>query len=205
MNSDPFIEPINRAIDQGTAVVTFAADSPRSPSASRSSPPTIPAKALMRPTQCREDGRQGEYARPSKIPAGDNHDKRITAFIARMEEKWPDALEAGRPRHQPGSDQDYIRACPASSRPIRTSARSLHADQFGDRRRTDQQEAGGKVLVMCADVITNIADMIKAGEVFGSINQTGQGYMGFIPPWRSPAPGTHRPDKTTPSARASTR
>ena len=30
MNSDPFIEPINRAIDQGTAVVTFAADSPLS-------------------------------------------------------------------------------------------------------------------------------------------------------------------------------
>jgi ribose transport system substrate-binding protein len=30
MNSDPFIEPINRAIGQGTAVVTFAADSPLS-------------------------------------------------------------------------------------------------------------------------------------------------------------------------------
>ena len=30
MNSDPFIEPINRAIEQGTAVVTFAADSPNS-------------------------------------------------------------------------------------------------------------------------------------------------------------------------------
>ena len=30
MNSDPFIEPINRAIDQGTAVVTFAADAPLS-------------------------------------------------------------------------------------------------------------------------------------------------------------------------------
>jgi len=30
MNSDPFVEPINRAIEQGTAVVTFAADSPNS-------------------------------------------------------------------------------------------------------------------------------------------------------------------------------
>src|SRR3712207_3913821 len=30
MQSDPFIEPINRAIDSGVEVVTFAADSPKS-------------------------------------------------------------------------------------------------------------------------------------------------------------------------------
>ena len=43
-------------------------------------------------------------------------------------------------------------------------------------------ELGGKIKVMTADVNAKILDMIKAGEVFGSINpnQGMQGYMGFM-------------------------
>ena len=43
---------------------------------------------------------------------------------------------------------------------------------------------------MCADVNANILDMIKAGEVFGSINpnQGMQGYMGFMLLWLAKHP-----------------
>ncbi len=59
------------------------------------------------------------------------------------------------------------------------------------------KESGGKVLVMCADVNANILDMIKAGEVFGSINpnQGMQGYMGFMLLWLAKHPDAHRPDE----------
>ncbi|MGO7631975.1 transporter, partial [Rhizobium ruizarguesonis] len=53
-----------------------------------------------------------------------------------------------------------------------------------------RHEDGGKILVMCADVNANILDMIKAGEVFGSINpnQGMQGYMGFMLLWLAKHP-----------------
>ena len=59
------------------------------------------------------------------------------------------------------------------------------------------KENGGKILVMCADVNANILDMIKAGEVFGSINpnQGMQGYMGFMLLWLRQASGIDRPDE----------
>jgi ribose transport system substrate-binding protein len=43
-------------------------------------------------------------------------------------------------------------------------------------------ELGGKIKVMTADVNAKILDMIKAGQVFGSVNpnQGMQGYMGFM-------------------------
>ena len=86
MNSDPFIEPINRAIDQGTAVVTFAADSPQFQARLLHHLGQYPPKAPMPPMPIAEKmGGKGEYA-VLENPGQDNHDKRISAFIARMEE-----------------------------------------------------------------------------------------------------------------------
>ena len=59
MNSDPFIEPINRAIDQGTAVVTFAADAPLSKRISFITSDNTTRRHLCRRRDCREDGWQG--------------------------------------------------------------------------------------------------------------------------------------------------
>ncbi len=59
MNSDPFIEPINRAIEQGTAVVTFAADSPNSKRVSYITSDNNRRRHLCRRRDRQEDGRQG--------------------------------------------------------------------------------------------------------------------------------------------------
>ena len=94
MNSDPFIEPINRAIDQGTAVVTFAADSPLSKRVSFITSDNTREGTYAADAIAEKMGGKGEYA-VLENPGQDNHDKRIAAFIARMEEKWPDMKLVG--------------------------------------------------------------------------------------------------------------
>lgn len=184
MNSDPFIEPINRAVDQGTSVVTFAADSPLSKRVSfitsdNTREGTYAADAIAE----KLDGK-GEYA-VLENPGQDNHDKRVAAFTARMAEKWPDMKLVGRA----ASNQDPTKAYQALMSIIQANP-NLNAVFMPEANSAigaaqASKESGGKVLVMCADVNANILDMIKAGEVFGSINpnQGMQGYMGFLMLW----------------------
>ena len=189
MNSDPFIEPINRAIDQGTAVVTFAADSPLSKRVSFITSDNTREGIYAADAIAEKMGGKGEYA-VLENPGQDNHDKRIAAFIARMEEKWPDMKLVGRA----ASNQDPTKAYQGLSSLIQANPNlgAVFMPEANSAIGAAQanKEAGGKVLVMCADVNANILDMIKAGEVFGSINpnQGMQGYMGFMLLWLAKHP-----------------
>lgn len=189
MNSDPFIEPINRAVDQGTAVVTFAADSPQSKRASFITSDNEREGAYAADAIAEKLGGKGEYA-VLENPGQDNHDKRISAFVKRMEEKWPDMKLVGRAASNQDANKAYqsllsiIQANPNLSAVFMPEANSaIGAAQAN-------AESGGKVLVMCADVNANILDKIKAGEVFGSVNpnQGMQGYMGFLMLWLAANP-----------------
>lgn len=181
MNSDPFIEPINRAVDSGVSVVTFAADSPNSKRASYvtsdnnregSAAADMVAKAL--------DGK-GDYA-VLENPGQDNHDKRVAAFIARMGEKYPGMKLVGRA----ATNQDPTKAYQAvqSLAQANPNLAALFMPEANSALGAAQasQELGGKIKVMTADVNAKILDMIKAGQVFGSVNpnQGIQGYMGFM-------------------------
>ncbi|MBL0372181.1 substrate-binding domain-containing protein [Rhizobium sp. KVB221] len=189
MNSDPFIEPINRAIDQGTAVVTFAADAPLSKRISFITSDNTREGTYAADAIATKLGGKGEYA-VLENPGQDNHDKRIAAFVARMQEKYPDMKLVGRA----ASNQDPTKAYQALSSLIQANP-NLNAVFMPEANSAigaaqASKENGGKVLVMCADVNANILDMIKAGEVFGSINpnQGMQGYMGFMLLWLAKHP-----------------
>ncbi|QND46411.1 sugar ABC transporter substrate-binding protein (plasmid) [Rhizobium lusitanum] len=184
MNSDPFIEPINRAIDQGTAVVTFAADSPLSKRISFITSDNNREGAYAADAIAEKLGGKGEYA-VLENPGQDNHDKRIAAFIARMEAKYPGMKLVGRAASNQDPNKAYqglmslVQAHPNLNAVFMPEANSAIGAAQANK------ESGGKILVMCADVNANILDMIKAGEVFGSINpnQGMQGYMGFMMLW----------------------
>jgi ribose transport system substrate-binding protein len=189
MNSDPFIEPINRAIDQGTAIVTFAADSPLSKRISFITSDNTREGTYAADAIAKKLGEKGEYA-VLENPGQDNHDKRISAFIARMEEKYPNMKLVGRA----ASNQDPAKAYQGLMSIIQANP-NLNAVFMPEANSAigaaqASKESGGKVLVMCADVNANILDMIKAGEVFGSINpnQGMQGYMGFMLLWLAKHP-----------------
>lgn len=189
MNSDPFIEPINRAIGQGTAVVTFAADSPLSKRISFITSDNIREGTYAADAIATKLGGKGEYA-VLENPGQDNHDKRVTAFIDRMKAKWPDMKLVGRAASNQDPTKAYqglmsiVQANPNLAAVFMPEANSAIGAAQANK------ESGGTILVMCADVNANILDMIKAGEVFGSINpnQGMQGYMGFMLLWLAKHP-----------------
>ncbi|MRI35144.1 transporter [Endozoicomonas sp. OPT23] len=181
MNPDPFIEPINRAAEMGIPVVTFAADSPNSKRASFITSDNYSEGKYAADTIAKDMGGKGEYA-VLENPGQDNHDRRVTAFVQRMKDKWPDMKLVARA----ASNTDAVKAYNATMSmaqanpklgaifmPEATSA--LGAAQAS-------KELGGKIRVFNADVNGKILDMIKEGEIFGSVNpnQGMQGYMGFM-------------------------
>jgi len=189
MNSDPFVEPINRAIEQGTAVVTFAADSPNSNRISYITSDNIAEGTYAADAVAEDMGGKGEYA-VLENPGQDNHDKRVAAFIARMESNWPDMELVGRA----ASNQDPAKAYQAMLSLIQANpdlgAVFMPEANSAIGAAQASKENGGKVRVMLADVNENILDMIKAGEIFGSVNpnQGIQGYFGFLLLWMANHP-----------------
>ena len=104
MQADPFIEPINRAIDSGVSIVTFAADLPNSKRISYITSDNLAEAKFAAEEIAKLLGGKGEYA-VLENPGQSNHDLRVTAFIAYMEEHYP-GHEAGRtPGLEPGFEQ----------------------------------------------------------------------------------------------------
>ncbi len=181
MNSDPFIEPINRAHDMGIPVVTFASDSPLSKRVSYITSDNTKEGEWAADTIAEAMGGKGEFA-VLENPGQDNHDKRIAAFLTRMETKWPDMKLVGRA----ASNQDPTKAYNAllTLAQAHPDLGAIFMPEANSALGAAQaaKELGGKIKVMCADVNSKILDMIKAGEVFASINpnQGMQGYMGML-------------------------
>lgn len=181
MNPDPFIEPINRAAEMGIPSVTFAADSPNSNRVSFITSDNFKEGRFAADAVAKALGGKGQYA-VLENPGQDNHDRRVFAFVQRMEEHWPEMELVGRAASNTDATRAYnavmtmAQAHPeldAVFMPEATSA--LGAAQAA-------KELGGRIRVMNADVNAKILDMIKAGEVFGAVNpnQGMQGYLGFM-------------------------
>ncbi|KAJ54736.1 transporter [Actibacterium mucosum KCTC 23349] len=189
MNSDPFIEPINRAVDGGIPVVTFAADSPNSKRISYITSDNVREGTFVADAIAEAMGGKGEYA-VLENPGQDNHDLRISAFISRMEDKYPDMKLVARaatnqdPTKAYNSTLSMIQAHPnlgAIWMPEASSA--LGAAQA-------VEESGKDIKIANADVNGKILDLIKEGKIFASVNpnQGAQGYWGFMLLWMAAHP-----------------
>ena len=181
MNPDPFIEPINRATEMGIPVVTFAADSPNSKRVAYVTSDNFREGRVAADTLAKAVNGKGEYA-VLENPGQDNHDKRVAAFIEQMEQKWPDMKLAARA----ATNQDPNKAYQAV-----LSMAQAHPDLVGIwmpeassalGAAQAAMELGGKIRILNADVNAKILDMLKAGQVFASINpnQGIQGYLGMM-------------------------
>ncbi|MET0351190.1 MAG: substrate-binding domain-containing protein [Rhizobacter sp.] len=181
MNPDPFIEPINRAAAMGIPVVTFAADSPNSKRVS-----FVTSDNEREGTQAADAiaaamGGKGEYG-ILENPGQDNHDRRVNAFINRMKTKHPGMKLVGRA----ASNQDPNKAYQAtlSMAQANPNLGALFMPEANSALGAAQAKVETKknIRVLCCDVNAKILDMIKSGEVFGSVNpnQGVQGYMGMM-------------------------
>jgi ribose transport system substrate-binding protein len=181
MQADPFIEPINRAIDSGVAVVTFAADSPDSKRVSY-----ITSDNLAEAKYAAEEiagllGGKGEYA-VLENPGQSNHDLRVTAFIDYMEANYPDMKLVGRQ----ASNQDSNKAYQAVQAMLQANPNlgALWIPEAGSAEGAVAAvlEADANVVIMHADVTPTTLEHIKAGNIHKALNpnQGIQGYMGFV-------------------------
>jgi ribose transport system substrate-binding protein len=181
MQADPFIEPINRAIDSGVAIVTFAADSPNSKRTSY-----ITSDNLAEAKYAAEEiagllGGKGEYA-VLENPGQSNHDLRVTAFIAYMDEHFPEMKLVGRQ----ASNQDSNKAYQAVLAMIQANPNlgAIWIPEAGSAEGAvaAKLETNSDVIIMHADVTPTTLEHIRAGNIHKALNpnQGIQGYVGFV-------------------------
>ena len=181
MQSDPFIESINGAIDSGIQVVTFAADSPKSKRTAYITSDNLAEAKFAAEEIVKQVGDSAEYA-VLENPGQSNHDLRVTAFIQYMEKNFPKMKLVGRQASNQDSNVAY--KATASMLQANPNLAALWIPEAGSAEGavTAVLEAKAKVLIMHADVTPTTLEHIKAGNIHMALNpnQGVQGYMGFI-------------------------
>ncbi len=181
MQSDPFIEPINAAIDSGVAVVTFAADSPKSKRTAYITSDNIAEAKFAAEEIVRQVGDSAEYA-VLENPGQSNHDLRVTALIDYMTQNYPNMKLVGRQ----ATNQDTNAAYRATAAILQANPglKAMWIPEAGSAEGAVAAvlEAKADVLIMHADITPTTLEHIKAGNIHMSLNpnQGVQGFMGFI-------------------------
>jgi ribose transport system substrate-binding protein len=181
MQSDPFIEPINRAIESGVEIVTFAADSPNSKRTAYITSDNIAEAKFAAEEIVKQVGDSGEYA-VLENPGQSNHDLRVTALISYMEQNYPNMKLVGRQATNQDSNAAY--RATASILQANPNLKAMWIPEAGSAEGAVAAvlEAKADVLIMHADVTPTTLEHIKAGNIHMALNpnQGIQGFVGFV-------------------------
>lgn len=181
MQSDPFIEPINRAIDSGIEVVTFAADSPNSRRTAYITSDNVAEAKFAAEEIVKQVGESGQYA-VLENPGQSNHDLRVTELIAYMEENYPDMELVGRQATNQDSNAAYRATASILQANPELDAMWIPEAGSAEGAVAAVLEANADVLIMHADVTPTTLEHIKAGNIHMALNpnQGIQGFVGFV-------------------------
>ncbi len=181
MQPDPFIEPINRAIDQGIAVTTFATDSPKSNRQIFITSDNVREGTYAATRLAEEIGGKGKLA-VLRNPGQLNHDIRVDTFIKTIKENYPDITIVGDAASNQDPEKAYQAVLTMAQKDPDLGGVFMPEANSGMGAAQAAKELGGTIKVLCCDVNKQILDMIKAGEIWGAINpnQGMQGYFGML-------------------------
>jgi len=181
MQSDPFIEPINQAIDNGVAVVTFAADSPKSKRTAYITSDNLAEAKFAAEEIVKQVGNSAEYA-VLENPGQSNHDLRVTALIDYMQKNYPNMKLVGRQATNQDSNAAY--RATASILQANPNLKAMWIPEAGSAEGAVAAvlEAKADVLIMHADITPTTLEHIKAGNIHMALNpnQGVQGFIGFM-------------------------
>ncbi|AZO61988.1 transporter [Mesorhizobium sp. M1A.F.Ca.IN.022.07.1.1] len=181
MQADPFIEPINKAIADGTTVVTFAADSPKSKRVSYITSDNVAEAKFAAEEIVKQVGDSAEYA-VLENPGQSNHDLRVTALIDYFAKKYPKMKLVG--RQATNQDANAANKAVASMLQANPNLKALWIPEAGSAEGAVAAvlEAKAKVLIIHADITPATLEQIKAGNIHMALspNQVMQGYLGFV-------------------------
>jgi ribose transport system substrate-binding protein len=181
MNPDAFVEPINRAIAAGVAIVTFATDSPNSNRQVFITSDNVNEGNYAADAMAKDMNGKGEVA-VLENPGQLNHDIRVQTFIKRIETKWPGIKVVGRVASNQDPNKAYQGVLTLSQKYPNLGGVFMPEASSAMGAAQASVEKGGKIRVLCCDVNAKILDMIKKGEVWGALNpdQGMQGYFGML-------------------------
>lgn len=181
MQADPFIGPINSAIDSGTEIVTFAADSPQSNRTAYITSDNLAEARFAAEEIVEQVGDSAQYA-VLENPGQPNHDLRVTALIAYMEEHFPNMELVGRQATNQDTNAAYRATASILQANPELAAMWIPEASSAEGAVTAVLEANADVLIMHADVTPTTLEHIRAGNIHMSLNpnQGVQGFMGFM-------------------------
>ena len=181
MQSDPFIEPINRAIEGGVQVATFAADSPNSNRTGYVTSDNLAEAKFAAEEIVKQVGDAGQYA-VLENPGQSNHDLRVTALIDYMEANYPNMELVGRQATNQDSNAAYRATASILQANPELDAMWIPEAGSAEGAVAAVLEANADVLIMHADVTPTTLEHIKAGNIHMALNpnQGMQGFMGFM-------------------------
>lgn len=181
MNPEPFVEPINKAMEQGIKVVTFDADSPRSKRLTFISTDNPAAGRLAADAFAEVLGYKGEVGileRPGQL----NVERRLLAFKEQLEKKYSD-IKIVRSATAGGSQQralELVTAMIQANPDLKGIFSVSGIEAIGASMAV--KEAGKEIKIMTFDTPAPLLDMIKDGEVWatGGQNTYLMGYFSMI-------------------------
>jgi ribose transport system substrate-binding protein len=181
INADPFVEPIQRATDQGVVIATLASDSPDSVRPIYITSDNVNEGTFAARQMANDMGGEGKVMTLTN-PGQTNHDVRTDTFVAVIQAEFPGIEVVAQEVSKQDPDASYNAVMTvAQMHPDLGGVFMPEANSgMGAARAAVELDIGLRVL--CCDVNETILDMIKAGEIWGAINpnQSNQGYLGMI-------------------------
>ena len=181
ITAEAFKEPIDRAIDQGIVVATFASDSPDSKRPIYITSNNVNEGQYAARQMAKDMGGKGKVM-TLRNPGQTNHDIRVDTFRTTIKNEFPDIqLLDDVPTNQ-DPDKAYTAVMTVAQKNPDLGGVFMPEANSGMGAARAAKELGSGIRVLCCDVNKTILDMIKAGEIWGAIdpNQGCQGYMGMI-------------------------
>lgn len=179
-----FAAPIDAAVDQGISVVTFASDSPDSRRCAYVTSDNVNEGSIAAKTICEAMGGSGSVM-VLRNPSQSNHNTRCDAFIAYVEENYPNikvvADVATNQNEQAGYDavMSTYQKYPDLGGVFSPEGVSIVGAATAAK---ELKATGADIKCMCVDTNDTLLGMLKDGDMFGLIcpDQYMQGWLSML-------------------------
>ncbi len=187
MNSDAFVDPINRAVKQGIAVVTFASDSPNSLRQAYITADDVRGGGRAADIVAKAIGNKGAIM-TIENPGQDNHMRYIQGFLDQVAGKYKSIKVVTRLSGLQDVNKAYngVMAAAQAHPELRAVIMPDGPDGLGAAKAAKElnatRKADEKIIVFCRDTNPELLEMIRAGDVYGAMqpSQGMQGYFGML-------------------------
>lgn len=184
ITAESFVDPIQRAVDAGVQVVTFAADSPESARTAYVTSDNEKEGGFAAEKIAKALDGKGEVM-IMRNPGQTNHETRCDAFVKYMEDNYSEIKIVAEEISGQDADKTYQSVMTvAQAHPNLAAVFTPEASSAVGAAQAGIELGGGeqKLLVSCCDTSEQVLDLLKEEKFFAAIapDQYLQGYIGML-------------------------